>query len=112
MIAFLPTILFLFTPFREGERGGFYEQEGFLNKFLFKLKSLTPLQRINISFIALWIVAIILTLSRSAILIGALILIFLNRNYIKTHKKALIRGGVGLIGIIALLSVLKRESTL
>lgn len=94
LIAFFPTILLFFW-----ER-------------IKNIKQINLWQRINISIIILWIVAILLTLSRSAILGGILILIIVNRKYIKTKKKLLIWGGIVLVIIIALLSALKRDSTL
>lgn len=94
LIAFLPMILLFF-----GEK-------------IKNLKTISLFQRINIGIIALRILAIGMTLSRSAILGGILILILLNWKTIKTQKKLLIRGGSILLIAIAGLSLLKRESTL
>jgi hypothetical protein len=84
----------------------------FFGEKIKNLKTISLFQRINIGIIALRILAIGMTLSRSAILGGILILILLNWKTIKTQKKLLIRGGSILLIAIAGLSLLKRESTL
>ncbi|MDR0369074.1 MAG: hypothetical protein LBH96_00630 [Candidatus Peribacteria bacterium] len=56
--------------------------------------------------------AMLMTLSRAVIIGGILILLLLNRNTIKKNKKLLLRGGIGLVISICLLSLRKRDSTL
>ncbi len=66
----------------------------------------------NTVAILLWILAIALTLSRTAFIWGIVILTFINIQWIKTHKKAAVWiGAIVLIGIIGV-SILKWASTI
>ncbi|MCF7835196.1 hypothetical protein K9M48_04070 [Candidatus Gracilibacteria bacterium] len=85
LVAFLPVILLFFKN---------------LNK------------KIKYGFIGLWVVAILLTLSRTAILGGAFVFILLNINWIRKNK---IKTGIAIligIALILALSFLKGSSTL
>ena len=94
LVAFFPLILLFF-----GEK-------------IKNLKQISLFQWINIGIICLWIIAMIMTLSRAVILWGILVLIILNRKTIKTNKKRLLWWWISLAIIITILSILKRESTL
>jgi hypothetical protein len=94
LVAFFPLILLFF-----GEK-------------VKKRKSFTLRQWINVGIVAVRILAMILTLSRAVFLGGVLVLLLTQRTLLKQHKKLLLWGGIGLLGIIILLSVIKRQSTL
>lgn len=97
LVAFLPIILLLFNV--QAKRW----------KDLFKLKSK---EIWNLIFVLMWLLAILLTLSRTAILWWALVFILLNINRIRKNKlKTWIVILIWIIWIVAL-SVLKWSSTL
>gem|GEM_PF-3836360 len=72
MIAFLPLVLLWW------------------NTGIKKLKNIfkNPISNINFLYLGLWILAILMTLSRSAILGMALIFVLLAKDWIKKNKKA------------------------
>lgn len=72
----------------------------------------SPRQNLNFLLSILRIVAICMTLSRSAILGTAVVFAFLARNWIKNHKKISIWIFVAIIAGIVWLSFLKPESTI
>ncbi|HRX63891.1 MAG TPA: hypothetical protein P5060_02180 [Candidatus Absconditabacterales bacterium] len=78
-----------------------------------KLKNIfkNPISNINFLYLGLWILAILMTLSRSAILGMALIFVLLAKDWIKKNKKAAMIIGIILVLGIAGLSVLKGSST-
>ena len=71
-----------------------------------------PSKNLNFLLTILWFVAIVLTLSRSAIVWTAVVIAFLARDWIKNHKKISIWILCVLIVWIVWLSFLKPESTL
>ena len=84
----------------------------FFGESLKKLKSLTIFQWVNIGILVLWMVAMVMTLSRAVILGGMLVVVLVNWSFLKQKKKLLLRGGVACVGVLVLLSFMKRESTL
>lgn len=71
-----------------------------------------PLANLDVLLLVLWILAIIMTLSRSAILASILIIGLLAKNVIKKYKKlSLSIFGIILLGVLWL-SILKKESTM
>jgi len=78
-----------------------------------KLKNIfkNPISNINFLYLGLWILAILMTLSRSAILGMALIFVLLAKDWIKKNKKAAMIIWIILVLGIAGLSVLKWSST-
>lgn len=71
-----------------------------------------PRENLHFLLTILWLVAIAMTLSRSAILGAAVVLIFLAKDRIKAHKKISIWIFLIIIAWIVWLSFLKPESTL
>jgi len=96
LVAFLPLILLF---------GWWTRQE--LKNFI-----KNPLGNLNFLFTILWIVAILMTLSRSAILWTVIVFAFLSKNWIKKHKKISIWILIVVLVWIIWLSFLKSESTL
>jgi len=96
LVAFLPLILLLWWWTRQ-------ELKNFIKN---------PNKNLNFLLTILWFVAIVLTLSRSAILWTAVVVAFLARDWIKEHKKISIWILCVLVAWILWLSVLKPESTL
>lgn len=97
LVAFLPIILFLF--------GG--EMKKWKKLFGLKIKEI-----LNLIFVILWIFAILFTLSRTAILWSALVIVLLNLERIKKNKiKTWIISLIWIVWILAL-SILKDTSTL
>jgi hypothetical protein len=97
LVAFLPIILFLFK----------IQIKKWKEIFKLKYKDIW-----NLIFVWLWILAILFTLSRSAILWGAIVFILLNIDRIRKNKiKTWIIISIWIVWIIAL-SILKWSSTL
>lgn len=71
-----------------------------------------PRKNLNFLLVVLWLAAIWMTLSRSAILWTLLIFVLLWRNWIKNHKKISIGILIAIFAGIVWLSFLKTESTL
>ena len=71
-----------------------------------------PKWNLNFLLTILWIIAIILTLSRSAILWTIVVCLFVSRDWIKSHKKVSIWIFAIAIVWIIWLSILKKESTI
>lgn len=96
LVAFLPLILMFGWETRQ-------ELKNFLRN---------PFQNLNFLLTVVWIAAIIMTLSRSAILWAIVVFAFLARGWIKKHKKLSIWIFALLLVWIVWLSVLKPESTI
>lgn len=96
LVAFLPLILMFW---------GWTRQD--LKNFL-----KNPFKNLNFLFTIIWIIAIVMTLSRSAILWTIIVFVFLARNWIKQHKKVSIWILAILLAWIVWLSFLKPESTI
>lgn len=71
-----------------------------------------PKWNMNFLLTVLWLVAIALTLSRSAIVWVIVVIVFLARNWIKEHKKLSIWIWLVLVLWLVWLSILKSESTI
>lgn len=84
----------------------------FFGESLRKIKSWTLSQRINVLLVIIWMLAMGMTLSRSVLIAGFLVLIFINIPLLKKNKRLLIGGGIALVIVFGILSLLKRESTL
>ena len=108
LVAFFPLILLFFgiTPLHKST------QRGFRNELLHNIKSLTLFQWFNIGMLTLRILAMVMSLSRAVLLGGVLALVITNRSFFKQHKKLLLRGGIGCLGVLLLLSLMKRQSTI
>ena len=96
LIAFLPLVL-LFCG------GTLQDLKNFIK---------SPRKNINFLMSILWIVAIILTLSRAALLWMIFVIAMLSKNWIKSHKKASIWILLVCIAWLVGLSIMKNESTL
>lgn len=96
LVAFLPLILLLWW-------WTWQELKNFIKN---------PGKNLNFLLTILWFAAIVLTLSRSAIVWSAVVIAFLARNWIKEHKKISIWILCVLVAWIIWLSFLKPESTL
>jgi hypothetical protein len=94
LVAFFPLVLLFF-----GEK-------------IKKLEQISFFQWINIGIIILRILAMLMALSRAVILGGLFILIITNWNRIKKKKKLLLRGGIGLVAVLVVLSLVKWQSTI
>ena len=97
LIAFLPAILF-------------FLQQKFTNIKQFFLSNRTAI--INSTIIVLWILAIVLTLSRTAFIGWIVGLAIINIQWIRTHRKISLGIGIALLVWLIGLSVLKWASTL
>lgn len=71
-----------------------------------------PIKNLNFLLTILWLVAIVMTLSRSAILWTVVVIAFLAKDWIKKHKKISIGILFVIIAWIVWLSFLKPESTI
>jgi len=96
LVAFLPLVLLLWWWTRQD----------------LKLFIKNPSKNLNFILSILWLVAIAMTLSRSAILWAVVVLAFLSKNWIKEHKKTSIWILCIIIAWIVWLSFLKPESTI
>ena len=96
LVAFLPLILVFWGGTRQ-------DLKNFIKN---------PIANLNFLLTILWIVAIAMTLSRSAILWTIIVFAFLSKNWIKQHKKISIWIFIVLIAGLVWLSFLKPESTL
>lgn len=96
LIAFLPLVMLFFG-------GKIQDLKDFIK---------SPRKHINFLMTILWILAIILTLSRSALLGMIFVIAMLSKNWIKKHKKISIWILFVCIAWLVWLSILKSESTL
>lgn len=97
LIAFLPAVIFLFK-----------EKFDVIKKLVVTNKKTI----INVSITLLWLLAIILTLSRTAFIGWIVGLAIMNVQRIRKHKKISLRIGIALLAGLIGLSVLKWASTL